>query len=247
MRNHIEHLSASQMPWQQISPGVYMKMLNHNPADGDRTGLFRMVPAEGGAPPSVIHYHSVFEELFILDGRMTFDSRTWLGPRAYVYHPPFMVHGFKSAVPEATVFIGRSSGDLDFNFPEARDETEPYLAHGEAGTRDLVYLNTPAEADWAPLVDAAGREIGRRLELGRDNKNGEGSSLVRLFAGHEIAAKPKGYESFDEGLLLEGRVEAEDGTIWETGDYWHRLAGRPVPAMRVVEAALVFLSTGPRG
>jgi hypothetical protein len=246
MRHHIEHLSSTDMAWTQVSAGVYTKMLNYNEADGDRTVLIRFVPAEGAAPPSVIHYHSAFEEIFILDGKMTFDGQTWLDGYAYVFHPPFVVHGFKSSVPEETVFLARAPTSLDFNFPEPTGETRPYLISGEAGTRDLVYANVPDEADWTPLTGASGAAMGRQFMLSRDRLSGEGSRLVRLAAGLEIPARPDGYESFDEGFLLEGRVEAEDGTVWRSGDYWHRLAGRAVPALRVEESALVFLSTGPR-
>jgi hypothetical protein len=245
MRKHIEHLSTDDLPWQNLSPGVYAKILNHNEVDGDRTGLFRFAPDEGAMPPSVCHYHSVSEELFILDGKMTFDGETWLGRHSYVFHPPFLVHGFASSVPVETIFLARAPAELDFNFPEPPEDKRPFTIGGNAGNRDLAYLNTQPEDQWPTLRGPAGKTIGHRLMLSHDRETGEGSSLVRFDAGLKVPMREHGYDTFNEGFVLEGRVEAEDGTVWRAGDYWHRHPGRPVAGLRITEPTLVFSSTGP--
>ena len=245
MRHHIEHLSSRAMEWRQLSPGVYSKMLNHSQQTGDRTALFKFVPNEGASPPSICHYHSVFEELFILEGKMTFDHKTWLGAKGYVFHPPYAVHGFNSAVPEPTIFIGRAPSDLDFNYPDAPGATEPFFIDGKPASRDITYLNPEDEQSWPMMTRPDGAAIGRRLVLSQDRETGEGSSLVRFDPGFEAPARPQGYETFNEGFVQSGRVVAEDGTVWEQGDYWHRHPGTPVPALKIEKSTLVFSSVGP--
>jgi len=240
MRHHIEHFSSTKIAWQKLSAGVYVKMLNHNLETGQRTGLFHFVPEEGAAPPNICLYHSISEELFILDGKMTFDHQKWLGEYAYVYHPPFLVHGFNSSIPVPTTFIGRSDNDLDFNFPYQDSATAPYYIQGKPTPRGLAYLNLRPETEWLPLLNPVGQEIGRQNILSQDPLTAEGSSLMRFQKGVKVPAKPEGYEICNEGFILEGRVKAQDGTIWETGDYWHRHPAMPVPALDILENTLIF-------
>jgi len=244
MRHHIEHLKSSAMDWEALSPGVYAKFLNHNKQTGDRTALFRFVPAEGANPPNICHYHSVFEEIFMLSGRMTFDHKTWLGKYGYVFHPPFAVHGFNSAIPAETVFIGRAPAELDFNYPDPPQQKEPYYIKGNPVTRELVYLNPPPEEDWEPMLSPDGVEMGQQLILSQDRVTGEGSSLMRFMEGFELSARKSGYETFNEGYILEGEIEAENGLIWGPGDYWHRHAKSPIPTISINKSTLLFSSRG---
>ena len=233
------------MDWGQLSSGVYCKMLNHNQESGERTALFKFVPSEGANPPNVCHYHSVYEEILVLEGRMTFDHRTWLGKNGYVFHPPFAVHGFNSDVPEETIFIGRSPADLDFNYPDAPETTETFYINGEIPERQVCYLNPEHERSWAPISGHDGQSIGRRLILSEDRETGEGSSLIRFKRGSHISARKNGYDVTNEGYILTGRIVAEDGTIWKEGDYWHRQPGKAVPALKAVQSTLIYSSVGP--
>lgn len=244
MRHHVEHLRSSAIAWEQLSPGVYRKTLTLGDQAGEITALFRFVPEEGASPPGTCHFHSVFEELFILNGKMTFDGKTWLGDRSYVFHPPYLVHGFKSAVPAETIFIARAPADLDFNFPEPPKVQAPFYVNNAASTRDFTYLNVPPEQEWDPIFGPNGQNIGRRCILSQDRVTGEGSSLIRLFEGADIAGRENGCETFDEGFIVEGRVEAETGVVWAAGDYWHRHAGKSVPPVRITASALIFSSVG---
>ena len=240
MRHHIEHLSSTKMQWKKLSAGVYVKMLNHNMQSGERTGLFHFVPEEGAAPPNISHYHSISEELFILDGRMTFDHQTWLGKYAYVYHPPFLVHGFNSSIPVPTTFIGRSNNDLDFNYPDNSKASKPYYIQGKPAPRGLAHLNFRPETEWEPLLSPVGQEIGQQNILSQDPRTKEGSKLIRFHKGSKFPERPQGYEFCNEGFILEGRVEAEDGTVWEKGDYWHRHPGKRVQRLEILKQTLVF-------
>ncbi len=247
MRHHIEHLSSSAMEWEKLAPGVYRKMLNHNQDSGERTAMFRFEPDEGANPPNICHYHSVSEEILVLDGRMTFDHKVWLSTNGYVFHPPFAVHGFNSAVPEPTTFIGKSPRELDFNYPEESDASEPFFVDGHSSNRAVTYLNPTDEDGWEVVRDPQGAAIGRRLNLSEDEETGEGANLIRFNAGLEVPARSTGYATVNEGFVLEGRVVAEEGTVWEKGDYWHRHPGKPVPALKIEQSALIYSCTGPRG
>ena len=240
MREHIEHLGSLTIAWQNVAPGIYMKMLNFNKTSGERTGLFRFVPDEGAAPPNSCHYHSVAEELFILTGRMSFDNQAWLDQYAYVFHPPFIVHGFDSRVPVETTFLARADDDLDFNFPPVSEVKEPYYVQGEAPKRGLAYVQSLPESDWALFKDPAGEVIGRQHILSEDTDTKEGTCLIRLYGGGRVPARSAGYEMCNEGFVLEGKVEADDGTVWRDGDYWHRQPGKAVPALMVHEDALIL-------
>lgn len=244
MRHHIEHLSSGALPWRTLAPGVFCKMLNHNPESGDRTALFRFDPDQGAAVPGACHYHSVYEELLILDGAMTFDHQTWLTAHGYVFHPAFAVHGFDSAVPVPTTFLGRSPADLDFNFPDARDACEPFMVEGATASRPVTYLNPPDETSWTGLPGPDGAPMGRRLVLSEDRETGERSSLIRFHPGARLPALPEGHAKCHEGFVLQGRIRADDGTEWTGGDYWHRRPEKPVPALEIPEHTLLFASTG---
>ena len=244
MRKHINRLSSASMSWENLASGVYRKLLNHNEETGERTGLFRFVPEEGASPPKVCHYHSVYEELFILSGLMTFDQKTWLGERGYVFHPPYAVHGFNSEVPETTVFLARSPAELDFNFPEDPPELTPYFVDDKVAARPVAYVNPAGEDSWEETVDVSGKSIGRKLLLSEDPQTGESASVLRLHKGVSTKAMPQGYNYCDEGFVLEGCFSAEDGTIWSKGDYWHRHPGKSVPGILVEKEALVFSVSG---
>lgn len=245
MRLHIEHLSSQSIEWGELSPGVYMKMLNHNESTGERTALFRFRPDEGANPPNVCHYHSVSEEIFVLDGRMTFDHKTWLGKYGYVYHPPFAVHGFNSAVPEETTFIGRSPSDLDFNYPDVQDKTESFFIDGKTSNRAVTYLNPTSEKNWKVIQGHSDDPIGKQFILSEDTETGERSSLIHYNQGVSVSARPDGYETYNEGFILNGSIESADGTAWRVGDYWHRLPGKPVPDLTIKEPTLLYSCTGP--
>ena len=150
-------------------------------------------------------------------------------------------------VPEETVFLARSPSDLDFNFPDVPEAKEPFFIDDKSSNRSITYLNPTQEDSWDTMHSPDEQSIGRRLVLNEDSITGEGSSLIRYNSGVNLPAQPEGEETFNEGFILSGRLVAEDGTVWKAGDYWHRHAGKPVPALEVSESTLMFSSLGPIG
>lgn len=244
MRNAVHHLKSSDLEWEAVGTGVYAKMLNDDEESGARTGLFKFIPAEGMKAPGQCHYHSVYEELLVLDGRVTFDGETWLTQRSYAFHPPFLVHGFGSSVPGPMMFLARSPKELDFNFPDAPDAKSPFLVEGHTASRDWTYIANTSESPWTPLYAGDGTKVGERFMLSEDRTTGEQSSLVRYNPGWTCAALPQGFDSYDEAFILEGELHADTGTIWSQDDYWHRRPGTPIPALSAPGGALIYSSTG---
>ena len=244
MRHHIQYLSSHQLTWEQLSQGVYRKNLNFNNKSGERSALYRFVPNEGASAPDRCHYHSVFEELFILDGKMTFDRKRWLNKHGYIFHPPFAVHGFNSEVPTETIFISRTPQDLDFNFPEQPHSNEPYFIDNKTNPVNVIYLNPPSEQTWDPILNTKGVEVGRQILLKRDETSGEKSLLIRYDKGFAIPANKHGYKSFNEGFVISGEITTNTTLSWKEGDYWHRHPDTPTPSLQIEKNTLLFLTQG---
>lgn len=244
MRHPIEHLDTNAMAWQAAGPGVYTKNVNVDEDSGVRTVLLKLVPEEGFNPPSQIHYHSLSEELLVIDGRTTFDCKMWLEGVSYVYHPPLVIHGFNSATPETTTLLARGPGELDFNFPETVPADVRRPVDGSAPTRELVYLNHIEDQPWEPMYSGGGEQIGERLSLGTDSKTGEGSLFERYFPGWTRPALDKGVPVFDEVYVLEGEIMSSSGAAWTEGHYWYQAPQTPLPALHSSSGALVFKCFG---
>lgn len=232
------------MEWTELAPGIYTKMLNHNEVTGERTAMFRFRPKEGAAPPSICHYHSVPEEIFMLEGKMTFDHETWLGKFGYVYHPPFAVHGFNSAIPEETIFIGRGPAELDVNYPDPGAHKAPYYINGEIPDRPLTYLNPLDDRSWSRNNTAKYFTDCDQIVLSEDPVTGEGSALVKLKTGAQVSAPNDRHDTYLEGLVLSGQIKNILGQIFEQGDYWHIPPEAKIADLIANKDTVIFISYG---
>lgn len=244
MRDQIDHLDSEAVAWTSGAPGIFSRMLNENNMTGERTALVVLDPTSGMQAPGTSHYHSVYEELFVLDGRFTFDSKTWLTRHSYCFHPAYMVHGFASQVPERTVLLARSPRELDFNMVGLPARDQAFTFDGSVPTRPAVYLAAPDQKGrWQPLVDAQGREYGAQVVLSRDETSGEQSRLVRYFPGWQCDAHQTAADLCDEGFVLEGAITGANGQTWASGHYWHRAPGTDLPALTSPHGVLFFSAT----
>jgi hypothetical protein len=209
LRNHVEHIDTNALQWQQTGAGVHTKIINANQDCGSRTVLVKLVPEEGFDPPSKIHYHSLSEELLVLDGLLTFDHKTWLDGISYIYHPPFMIHGFKSATPETTTLLARGTGELDFNFPDPSKVDISSPVDGSTPTRDLLYLNNINEKEWSPFYGDDCQKIGEMLSLGTNSQTGEGECFERYFPGWTRAAISGGFTVYMKSTSLRARFHQD--------------------------------------
>ena len=246
MRPLVPFLDTNEMSAINPAPGIYSKILSRDKATGARTALQRLVPEDGLVNQPTAHYHSTFEEILVVDGMMSFDSRTWLHRAAYCFHPPQTVHGFRSTVPVETVFLSRVGQDLDFNYIETPDDDFPYSVADAPPERQLALVPCPFGQRWEELTDAEGAQHGRRLVLSRNPQSGEGSELRRYFAGSgDTGAEASELTQCFELYVLEGRLVADDGQEFGPGCYACLPPGNPRPRFDCVEDALFYVSAGP--
>ena len=246
MRPHIPALDTAAMPWAERNKGLYSKMLSQDPDTGARNALQRLVPEAGYTPPTVAHFHHSDEEIFVVKGLLSFDSRDWLGPHGYVFHPAETVHGFKSAVPEESWFISRVSKELDFNYVPEPPQKTYYSAYNRPPKREISVVKQPVDAGgWVDERDGyGGRGWTRQLVLGRNSETGEGSHLIRLLPGWEMPKGDFSHDVYNESFVLEGEVQLADGTLRKAGSYSFIPPGVAQSSAKSPKGALLYVNVG---
>ncbi len=227
------------MEWASHRPGVYTKLLSRNPDTTGRTALVRAAPAEGHQQQPMAHAHVSTEEIFISSGMLSFDSRTWLHPGSYVYHPAHYVHGFRSNVAEETLFVSRISADLTFRYFQEPLDDYPYFIGEEPTSRPLSIVASPWAATWRKIDDATG-DI-REFDYSIDPGSQERSALRRYAAGARDPAAgtvPAGY--IEEFFVQEGALEDQNGQVFTAGCFACLLEGAARPRFMAQENALVY-------
>ena len=213
-------LDTNAMPWQDTeTPGLYTKMLSFDPENGARTAFQCIDPARGYKPPETAHYHHMDEELLVIKGTFTFYGKTWLGPKAYCFHPAETVHGFRSRLNDEAWFISRCSKELDFCLhPEAKGNT-PYSLTGAHDPRGVTVLAEPEAAGWVDVKNAAGKVTLQRRLLSKHPHTGEGSMLVSFLPGWESPNGDHFHTVYEELFVLEGAMQTDDGNTYGAGTY----------------------------
>ena len=242
IRPHIPFLDSNAMPWTQLAPGLYSKMLSRDGESGARTALNRLVPAPDTPVPSKAHFHHTNEELLIVSGCMSFDSETWLTPGSYVFHPSQTVHGFKSAVREETQFLSRVGRNLDFNWVDHPLQRKPYYVSASPPARTVTYIPEPQMLTWQPEPKAQGKV--ERAVLSRDPQTGEGSMFLR-FAPGALTNAAANLRSFQEMFILDGDLVTGDGRVFRQGCYafWPAI-NTPKPSLSARQSSLIYLNVG---
>lgn len=242
MRPRIEALDVDAMDWQPLGPaGLYSKLLSRDPETGARTALQRLCPSDAYEPPRVAHFHMTYEEILGVSGEFSFDSRLWIRPGSYVFHPPMTVHGFKSGIREESTFLSRVGRDLDFNFvpdPKAQDlyvvdGSEPVrrpVAHGDAmgslGWRDASFLGAPVQA----------------CVLSTDPQSGEGSAFIRLQPGWASATVK--LDHYLEIFVLQGGLSVAGGTAGPAHSYSFYPPAASISPLRAEVETIAYVNFG---
>lgn len=241
MRDPVPFLDTKAMPWNQPGPpGMYSKLLSLDPETGERTALNRLVPEDGMTPPGKPHYHHTTEELLIVKGRMSFDSKVWLTPQSYCFHPPETVHGFKSAVPEESWFLSRIGQELDFNFVEEPKQSSPYYVCEEPPARSVAYHADPPRETWEFMENA------ERFVLSLHPETGEGSVLLRIKQGWCSGEDAEPLSRFEEFYVLDGVLNCSDGQTYDEGCYQFERPGTSRRQLTCSNSALIYLTVGPQ-
>lgn len=246
MRPHVACLDTNAMPWTPGEmTGLFSKMLSRDPQTGARTALQRIDPKFGYRAPSAAHYHHMDEEIFVLKGRFTFDGETWLSAHSYCFHPSGTVHGFRSALAEESWFLSRVSQELDFHFVEKpRDTLKPYSLTGAPAPRGVSVVPDPREGAWQDVTDKTGRVVLQRRVLSQHPVTGEGSLLVRFLPGWESPHGDHFHTVYEEAFVLDGALEAADGTEFRAGCYSFKPPRTVQSRLRSPQGALCYINTG---
>ncbi|WP_121118593.1 hypothetical protein [Croceibacterium ferulae] len=207
MRPRIVNLDVDQMPWKALGPsGLYSRELSRDPETGARTALQWLSMDRGYTPPATAHYHHTYEEIIGVSGHFSFDSRLWVTPYTYVFHPPETVHGFKSAIREESTFISRVGRDLDFNFVEQPIADDLYSVAETPSAR--TECKRPAQSNLAALAPATFLGApARACVLSAHPQSGEGSALVELPAGW--ASTSEALPCYLELFVMEGGLSVD--------------------------------------
>lgn len=242
MRPRIVGLDVDAMAWTPLGPpGLFSKMLSRDEETGARTALQRMDPGLGYTAPTVAHYHLTYEEILGIEGYFSFDQRTWVVPRSYVFHPPRTVHGFNSMVPEESLFLSRVGENLAFNFVEEPEYDDLYVVDGDAPPRPPAAYGDPIAAlGWSETI-LLGQQTNTCL-LSRDPSIGEGSALARLPKGWASPAQQR--EDYLEIFVLEGGLSADDEPAISGRAYFFIPPGEPVPALRAEKDSEIYVNFG---
>lgn len=242
VRPRIIGLDVDAMEWTPLGPpGLFSKLLSRDLETGARTALQRMDPGLGYVAPSVAHYHMTYEEILGIEGYFSFDQRTWVVPRSYVFHPPRTVHGFNSVVPQESLFLSRVGQDLAFNFVEEPEHDDLYVVDGEAPPRPPAAYGDPiASLGWAE-TELLGQPTSTCL-LSRDPSIGEGSALARLPKGWTSEARQR--EDYLEIFVLDGGLSADGEPAIAGRTYFFIPPGEPVPAFHAVKDVEIYVNFG---
>lgn len=242
----VKFLDTTDLPWRRGGPGRYFKRINDDPTTGERTSLTWVIPSEGYTPPSTAHFHTTYEEILIVHGMLSFNSRDWLPRLAYCWHAPRTVHGFKSAVPDHTIFLARVGRALDTNLIDQPIQTEPYNLDGpiEQMSRPFCYVQGASPDGWVDVRDEAGNLRMQRKVLSVDRSTGEGSMLVRFMPGFKSPHGRRYHTVFEESYVLEGALIGDDGTAYMPGCYRFQPPFHVYGPSSSPDGALVYINFG---
>lgn len=242
MRPRIVGLDVDAMEWAPLGPpGLYSKLLSRDAETGARTALQRMDPSQGYQAPTVAHFHTTYEEILGIDGRFSFDSRLWIVPGAYVFHPPRTVHGFKSNVPQESLFLSRVGRDLDFNLVPEPAGDDLYVIEGPTPPRvPAAFADAPATIGWGD-----GTLLGAPVScsvLSIDPDSGEGSALVEVPEGWATA--PQSRADYLEIFVISGGLAVGEVPARAGRAYSFFPPEDDIPALRAIRPTRLYVNFG---
>ena len=225
MRPHVRFLDSESLDWVPIfKTGASRRTLNTDPADRSFTSMVKI--PRGWLGPSGAHYHSSFEEAYIISGSLTLDGRDYLTPESYLYRPGFIVHGWDERSDEGSLIVIKRGGvsDIISVGPKLHDHEYVHTAV-EDGRPHIVHLKT-AEMGWTWTGDSAGRFSSKLLSA--DALTGSQARLINFPSGWrgQFTAAP-GHDL--ECVVVRGGFELADGTLFRVGSYFYRPPGAADP------------------
>ncbi len=217
MRTQVGPLNIETLPWESLGEnGLRRKVLSHDPDTGAVTQYVHIPPNWRGSDRA--HYHTSFEEAFIIKGDVTLTGRDDLVDGSYLYRPDQIVHGHHESAKQGCKCIIRMGGDLDFNYVDDPESEEEYpLAPSSDGRGHIVHLESN-HMDWTEQGDEGSRYRFKLLSF--DPATKAYTALMGLDAGWK-GRLSTGSEFAREWLILSGSWQREDGTSYDANTYYY--------------------------
>lgn len=226
MRPLTEIASIDPMPWEPFgSHGIKRKLLSHDPESGAVSQYVHIPPNWRGG--GVAHYHSGFEEAYIIEGDVSLVSEEALVTGSYLYRPADVVHGHDERADAGCLCVIRMGGEPDLILvPEPTSPTEYPLGEITDPRGHVLHLRTP-DMQWQGAGKDAGRFSLKMLSEAPDT--GAYSALVKLPPGWrgKLETGP-GFSR--EWFILEGSWYLADGSYFGPLSYRYDPAGSPEKA-----------------
>jgi len=218
MRSYVHSLGVESLPWMPIfNTGVKRRVYNTDPKDQSFTSII-LVP-KGWVGPSGAHYHTSFEEGYILEGSLTLDGNDYLVPGSYLYRPGMIVHGWTELSEESSLIIVKRGGisdiisvglplyDYEYPFKEVHD-----------GRPHIVHLKT-SDMTWKSYDHGVRKYYKKTLSINEDN--GDSTYLLSLPSGWNGKINSSNKRDL-ECIIIDGNLELDDGTTMNRLDYLYR-------------------------
>jgi len=116
-RPALEFFDTERIPWEPHVVGgkrmdpLLQKVLSYDEETGAVTLMIKYLK---GFPHPFLTYHTVTEELYIVQRRITTQGNEY-GKGYYAFRPPGMVHGEMEVLEDDTILLMMLSGPLDYN------------------------------------------------------------------------------------------------------------------------------------
>ena len=116
-RPALEFFDTEKITWEPHVVGgkrmdpLLQKILSYDEETGAVT---LMIKYPKGFSHPFLTYHTVTEELYIVQGRITMQDKEY-GKGYYAFRPPGMVHGEMEVLEDDTILLIMLSGPLDYN------------------------------------------------------------------------------------------------------------------------------------
>ena len=169
-------------------------------------------------------YHTMHEEVFIIDGE--FQLGPWFGLQgpAYFNHPEKCLHPANHSTEHGVTLLVKNSGPVDFLYEDVPQDWDAigytYADAASSPHTPVMPIHLDDHA-WQPVLDSDGRPTGREAKtIWRDIERGWTTWLMRLPAGWEGTGNLVEQRGGDEMFLMDG-----DLVVAPTGDPVH-LKGR---------------------
>jgi quercetin dioxygenase-like cupin family protein len=244
-REHIKFIDSNQLPWEPIGThGLRMRRLSCDTDTGAMTFVLDIPPGWKGG--GVAHYHTCYEEAYVISGDVTLDGKRYYTANEYLYRPGYVVHGHDERSNEGCRALVKVGGHLDMNLVHEPESAEEYALPRAVFDRSLVQFQQRSDLQWVERGEGANHS--RRQILSENPANGAVSTLVEFKPGWRGRAGAHYHSFSEEAYIISGDVALDDEPIYTAGCYLYRLRGiMHGPKERSSEGclALIFQEEGP--